>query len=58
MQLRSFLSMVAVISIATSLQASGKRRQTSSTPAPQYQKRLEFPTFADELPRFYLAKWK
>lgn len=36
MQLRSFLSMVAVISIATSLQASGKRRQTSSTPAPQY----------------------
>lgn len=23
-----------------------------------FQKRLEFPTFADELPRFYLAKWK
>jgi len=23
-----------------------------------FQKQLEFPTFADELPRFYLAKWK
>ncbi len=23
-----------------------------------FQKQLEFPTFPDELPRFYLAKWK
>ena len=37
MQLRSFLGMVAVISVATGLQASGKRRQDSPAPAaPQY----------------------
>ncbi|MCC6718813.1 MAG: ABC transporter substrate-binding protein, partial [Acetobacteraceae bacterium] len=23
-----------------------------------FQKQLDFPTFPDELPRFYLAKWK
>jgi VWFA-related protein len=36
MQAPSFLSMVAVISLVTSLQAFGKPRQTSPTPSPQY----------------------
>lgn len=36
MQVGSFLSMVVVISVATSLPAFGKPRQTSPTPSPQY----------------------
>ena len=36
MQLRSFFSMVAIISVATGLQASGGRRQNSPAPAAQY----------------------
>jgi hypothetical protein len=49
---------------STDLPISGRKKKPASPEGPAgvrlggYSKELEFKTFPDELPRFYLAKWK